>query len=204
MKAKILVMMIAGSFLFAGMLIQTGPAFANPGKTGEGDITLNIAVVNMRTVLQNIPEWEQFHRRHQAKREQAEEIIKNYENRLSVLEMEYENLPPGSPEAEEKREEFESLLREYHQNQQELSGTIQSHWVEGFRKFFVELNDVVSEYARDNEIDLVLKKQQVDLSEATPQELETYEASDVLYAAPQLDISEDIITLLTERYADSD
>lgn len=205
MKKLTLLLKVSGIFLVATILCNLNFVLADSDQgVQQGQAELRIAVVDTRKVLRSSGGWEDFQREHQAKRQEAEEALQEFENRLAVIELEFENLPSGSEQAAEKMEEFEAVLQNYREAEQELTEEIQSHWVEGFRGFFKIMEEVISSYAEENDIDIVLKKQQVDLDSPDAQELETYEASDVLYAATDLDISADITRLFNEKYDENE
>ncbi len=181
---------------------RTGVVLAD-GDAGEADrFALNIAVVDVREVMRNSSEWARFQREHQTMREEAEEILRGYQNRMTVLEMEYESLTPGSERAGEKGREIQALVGEFRQREEELSRQYRLHGMEGFRKFYKALDGVIAAYAEENEIDIVLKRQHVDLSVSEIEELEIFESAAVLFAAPDLDISADIIRAFNELFSE--
>ena len=72
---------------------------------------------------------------------------------------------------------------------------------ESVRAFFAELTRVVSEYAQEHDVHLVLKKQALDL--AAPDSMEQnlqIATAEVLYAAGALDITPQIVERLNAAY----
>ena len=186
----------------AFFLLLSGSASVGQEDAGRERTGLSIRVVDVREVMRNSRLWMRFQRQHLEKRETAEDMIQEYRNRLSVLEMDYEILPPGTDRADQKRREMQALIEEFQQKQEELSEDLQQNWVEGFRTFYETLRNAVESYASENEIDLVLKKQSVDLAVVNMEELGVFESADVLFAASGLDISRDIIRSVNELYAE--
>ncbi|MHC4479875.1 MAG: OmpH/Skp family outer membrane protein [Planctomycetota bacterium] len=160
-----------------------------------------VAVVEMARVLRNSSEWQDS----VAERVQLLETMKRTLNRLTrhvqVLRNEYENLPPDTEERRSKGEKIELALAELQQTRLEFEQRIAGQHGESVRSLFRKLSAAVRAYAEEHDIDLVLKKQDVELAgPETAGDNLLVATAEVLYAARALDISEPIIERLNAAY----
>ncbi len=182
------------------IMCLSSPRFALSESNPEIRASIRIAVVDLRYVMENSYVWENFMQERQTREQEFHDIMQGYRNRLSILEIEYENLPPGTDRTVKKREEMESLEQEYRQRQEELSDSFNRYLLESLSGIYNDLEGVIASYAEENGIELVLKKQQVNWAEIKMEDLGVLQTADVLFAASDLDISAEITDLLNELY----
>lgn len=192
---------LLGAAAFAVVLSVSGPATA-AGKEPVGDaIGLHVAVVDMDRVLAGSKEWRDGVEERSRMQDTARRTLNKLARKDQVLRNEYENLPPGTEERQDKAAEIEAALQEYDEARQELEGDIARQHDESVRKLFAGLNRAVSTYAQEHGIALVLKKQSLQATEPrSPGESLQMATMEVLYADPALDISADIVELLNAEY----
>ncbi len=185
--------------LIAALWFLTAVCFSTARAEIES-VDLKVALVDVATVMEKSNEWVTFQRESRQRREEAEDVLREYQSRLSVLEMEYENLPPGTDRTAQKRREMEDLVEEFQQRQDELSREFREYMMANLRQLYSNLKEIIAIYSQEHGLDLVLKKQEVTPAASDAEDISAFETSAVLYAAPRLDITTEIIDMLNERY----
>jgi len=186
----------------AVLAIVGASAGAQQSQAAVPAAVMRVAVVDMTKVLQGSQQW----RDAVEERARLVDTMKRTLNKLArqtqLLRNEYETLAPGTEERQSKAAEIEKALQEFQQTRLELEGKIAEQHEESVHRLFAKLNRVVSVYATEHGISLVLKKQDFQL--AGPQSAEQslqMATADVLYADAALDISEPIVAALNAEYA---
>jgi len=162
---------------------------------------LRVAVVDMSHVLSASKEWRDAVEERTRLLDTMRRTLNKLTRRNQVLRNEYENLPPGTEERQQKAAEIEQALQEFQQTRLELEEQIARQHDRSVRSLFGKLNGIVASYAQQHGIQLVLKKQDVDLTEAeTVEQSLQIATTEVLYADPALDISEAVVAELNAGY----
>lgn len=169
---------------------------APPGPAG-----VVMAVVDMKGVLRGSRQWRDSAEERARMLDRIRRTLNKLSRQVQVLRNDYENLPPGTDERAQKGAEIEAALQQLEQTRADLEAEMARHQNESVRSFFRRLTDVVSEYARENGIHLVLKKQALDLAgpESIEQNLQIATA-EVLYADAALDITDAVVERLNAAY----
>ena len=160
-----------------------------------------MAVVDMAGVLRGSRQWRDCVEERARMLDRVRRTLNKLSRQVQVLRNDYENLPPGTDERAQKGAEVEAALRNLEQMRAALEAEVAQHQNESVRSFFGELTGVVAKYARENGIQLVLKKQALDLAgpESIEQNLQIATA-EVLYADASLDITPAIVQRLNAAY----
>ena len=160
-----------------------------------------MAVVDMKGVLRGSRQWRDSAEERARMLDRIRRTLSKLSRQVQVLRNDYENLPPGTDERAQKGAEIEAALQQLEQTRADLETEMARHQNESVRSFFRQLTDVVAEYARENGIHLVLKKQALDLAgpESIEQNLQIATA-EVLYADAALDITDAVVERLNAAY----
>jgi Skp family chaperone for outer membrane proteins len=120
---------------------------------------------------------------------------------VQVLRNDYDNLAPGTDQRAQKGAEIEDALRNLEQTRLALEAEVAQHQSESLRSFLGKLSAVVADYAGENGIHLVLKKQALDPAgpESFEQDLQMATA-EVLYADASLDITPAVVERMNAAY----
>ncbi|NLW49392.1 MAG: OmpH family outer membrane protein [Candidatus Brocadiaceae bacterium] len=162
---------------------------------------IRIAVVDMEGVLRGCRQWRDSADERMRALERVRRTLTQLSREVQVLRNDYENLPPGTDERARKGAEVDAALRNLEQQRSEGEMEMARFQNESVRAFFAELTRVVSEYAQEHDVHLVLKKQALDL--AAPDSMEQnlqIATAEVLYAAGALDITPQIVERLNAAY----
>ena len=100
--------------------------------------------------------------------ENAKQTLSNLTQKAQVLRNEYDNLPPGTDERTAKANELQASLQDLQKTQQQFETQIGQSYTAATRTIFAKVGKIVEAYAREHKIDLVLKKQTLDLTGPKP------------------------------------
>jgi Skp family chaperone for outer membrane proteins len=163
---------------------------------------LNVAVVDIARVLRESQQWQDKTEELAARAEQMNRALRKLTERLQILRNEYENLPPLTDERKQKAAQVERSLGELEQRKRGFEMEIAEANTAARRTMFREIASVVADHARENGVSLVLRKVDWDASGVDSIENELLMATtEVLYATPEIDVSEAIVAALNSRYA---
>ena len=161
-----------------------------------------VAVVDMGRVLAESKEWQNAVEERARMLDTTKRTLSKLMRKDQVLRNEYESLPPGSEERQNKATEIEAAVQEYQQTRQELDEKMARQHEESVRRLFGKLTRVVSSYAKEHGIQVVLKKQEFQPAEPGSVEQSLQIATtEVLYADPALDISDAVVERLNAESA---
>ena len=133
--------------------------------------------------------------------ETTRRALSNYERQLRVLRSDYENLPPGTEAAAQKRAQWDEALREAQKAKEEWEGKLSAQRAQSLSQMGRKINALIEQHAKTHGLDLVLKKRDWRLAASRPEELNVVLATmDVLYASERLDITESIVKELNAQY----
>ena len=192
------------SAVHAGSAAAASSAAAAPknAPAASGPRTPTVAVVDMSNVLANSAEWKDMAQERARLTENAKQTLSNLTQKAQVLRNEYDNLPPGTDERTAKANELQAAVQDLQKTQQQLESQIGQNYTAATRTIFTKVAKVVGVYANEHHIDLVLKKQTLDLSgpETLGQNI-MLATTEVLYADPGLDISQVVTDKLNAEYS---
>lgn len=155
-----------------------------------------IGVVDFERVKLGVPRWKA--------------PIENLRTKQDVLADELSSLQQQLREKELKRDSFEPNTIEYVRENVELQGSKQAlqirrdeytKWIERARAeledhFIRELKGAIAKVAAERGLVLVLRVRHVETDDGLGQRLQTFALNDVLWHAPTLDLTEDVIRIL--------
>ena len=162
---------------------------------------LRVAVVDMSTVLRSSKQWRDAGEERMRLMEQMSLTLGKLGQHVQVLRNEYGNLPPGTEERAQKEREIAEALDKLQTTRREFETQIAEHHNRAGRELFQKITEAVRDHAEENDIDLVLKKQQLDFTgvETVEQSL-LLATTEVLYARTTLDISEAVVERINADY----
>ncbi len=182
----------------AVLLAAAEPGRQEPPPAAADGVT--VAVLEMATVLADCEQWQDAANERRRLIDKMTRSLGKRDQHLQLLRNERENLPPDTAERREKEQEIRDALQEREKSRREFERQITEHYDNAIRRLLKDLNEAVRNYAAENEVDLVLKKQSLELTERENPEL-LLATTDVLYAGADLDISEQIVKQLNAGYA---
>mgnify|MGYP006278339159 CR=1 FL=1 len=201
-QAVLLPRLIGAAMLLVLVVAATGfGAEAEP----ERHRALRVAVVNVDRIFEHCKQWDDVRDELRRLREKASSTLKKYERQVRLLRSEYENLPSGTERARKKGIELQSTLQEFQNSRREFEEQLSRKRTDALSGMLKRMGEVVADYARENDIDLVLKAGRVQLSPGSdPQSstaaLRRAAIADVLFARKRYDISEEIVRRLNAAY----
>ncbi|MFP4027212.1 MAG: OmpH family outer membrane protein [Candidatus Brocadiia bacterium] len=190
-------------FLLLSLLIPGlhGVAGEKNAAGSDGTQKLKIAVVDLDRILKESERWKDFLNEHEQMEQKAKRTLKKYQTQIRILRSDYENLPQGTERAAKKRSKIRTAVEEYQKVKSKFETEMQNHRLESLSDMFNTINEIITLHAREHDLDLVLKKQDLSVSASQPKELGVIVATaDVLFAENKFDITHDILKELNARY----
>ncbi len=163
---------------------------------------LRIAVVDMSEIMRKSGRWQDSTEERMRMMDRMRRTLTKMGEQLQVLRNEYENLPPDTEQRAQKQREMSDALQDLQETRSEFETEIAEHHNQAAREMFAAITEAVKAHAEQNGLDLVLKKQNLDLSGAQSVEQSLLLATtEVLYARPVLDISDAVVKRVNAGYA---
>jgi Skp family chaperone for outer membrane proteins len=185
----------------AGLLLLDGrPQTVSAAAPAERNAGFRVAVVDVEKVLQGSQQWADCEEQQREVRDRMVRALSKLEAQLRVLRSEYENLPPGTPAARDKAAQLDAASRQYQEARMNFEREMETKRADAMSSIFNKIGGIVEQYARENDLDLVLKKRRFAGSAATPLDLSLYTAADVLFARESFDITDEVIRRLNAGY----
>ncbi|MFO8008440.1 MAG: OmpH family outer membrane protein [Candidatus Brocadiia bacterium] len=162
---------------------------------------LRIAVVDLSEIMRESEQWQDTTEERMRMMDRMRRTLTKMSEQLQVLRNEYENLPPDTEQRAEKQREMANALQELQRTRNEFETEIAEHHNQAAREMFTAVTEAVKAHAEQNDLDLVLKKQNLDLAgmEDVEQSL-LLATTEVLYARPMLDISGAVVERINADY----
>ncbi len=188
--------MIVAAAVFAAIAIAM-TSYSGHAADAKGDVSktgIRIAVVNLRTVFQKNKLNDEFDNKMETEKGKALAEVEAITKKIDALKAEMKTRTTGSNDYLNLMSqvlEQQGMLqakKEYFQQSMEAR---QQRFTE---ELYIKAKDAISEYAAKNKIDLVLVKDEITLPAASPNDLMlALSTRKVLYAAPELDITDAIL-----------
>lgn len=196
---------LAAAGLVVAAAFVLGESFAQPARMAVPPTPAKVAVCDLVNVFKNYKKVEKLNTQLQEKERELKAEEDRRVKMVSDLSEEIKALAEGSPEYEKRAEEI--LRRRF-----ELDGwkktneTLLLKWhYNATRQMFEEIQAVVKQVATERGYDLVLFREADNYQAANTNELleEVVARRKVLYSNPSLDITQDVLALVNQRYATS-
>jgi len=148
-----------------------------------------IGVIDIKEVVNNCKYGQSIMQQLNKKYEELKTKLQQEVKKLEELKQEIQNKSAlWSKEVKEKKqEEYQKLLQEVRQLQQESEVEMQAYQQKLLQPLFNKLEKVISDYAKDNDYDLIIEKKQ----------------PGIYYASPKIDITNKIIKILDNMYEEN-
>jgi len=177
---------------------------SGPGAGEAQDLAprpLRLAVVDLDQVLAGSEEGKEYHLARMQLLETRRRVLELHDRQLRTLQNELEGLPPGTDKTIEKRSAIEAALRALSRTELEFDRQLEAQRIEAVGKVFNKINAVLEQYAREHDLDVVLKRQDLQVSPANAGGLSILMATaDVLYVNDRYDVTDAIIRQLNASY----
>ena len=188
-------LLACGTILLLSITSTAGAASSDSGTPPT------IAVVDLSGIFRTTEEWKDYQATHQKSLEKMERVLSKLERNLRVLRSEYQNLAPGTDARKSKRKELEEGLKEFQKEKSNFQQQISKDYNDFLQKMFRKVTGAVEKYARENGIDMVLKKTNLKQSPTSPSQTDLMIATtNVLYAGKQIDITDQVAEKLNSEY----
>jgi outer membrane protein len=141
-----------------------------------------VAMVDMQRLLDSAPQMQQARARLTAEFAERDAALREQRDRLAQMEQRLRGAAPSLPDIDAAAlgREIETLRRSIGRTQDRLRDDLAARNREERDRVWDQLNDAVAQYARANDIDLVLP-------------------SPVLYASARVDITDRVLDLLRQQ-----
>lgn len=163
---------------------------------------LKIGVVNVNKVFDNYKKKRVLEEDLRMAREQKSRVLREKDKEIKRLTEEIKMLELGS-EARKKREsELEKKQVEFRSFTEVTASGLSDRKREITEALYLDIAAVVEEFGRSNGFDLIMKWESVDIKSETLDEL-LYKINQktVLFAADTVDITQQVIDRMNEKYA---
>ncbi|WP_347242951.1 OmpH family outer membrane protein [Thermogutta sp.] len=157
------------------------------------EMNAKIGVIDLAAVMQRIPELRAELTELQSDVQRAQSQFQKRQSELLSLQKELQTL---SPESQEFQQRQQTLQQQMSQLQMEMQ-LQQQQFFERERKAYLSalgrIDEAVQKVARAKGLIIVLKQSRPPAATSNPQELLSYLAREVIWAEPNLDITDDVI-----------
>lgn len=161
---------------------------------------LSIAVVDWPRLINSLAEWRDNQDSLRQKNQEMERVDREMRRRIDVVKTEMKDLAVGTDERAAKEEELDRLQSELRTKMdlfdRQIKRTIGTYLEDIYRKVITDVND----YAKEHHYDLVVKTQEIDLSQTRMSVRSQIEVSSVLYSSGRADITDALIKILNDKY----
>jgi Skp family chaperone for outer membrane proteins len=169
------------------------------------EVTVKIAVVNIGKVYSDMQESKDFTNSLKVQRDEFLRKRDEYKKKIEALQAEMKNLKSDSGQFKEKNDELVRTALEADYYDKITTDNLQRVQKLQLKSQFDKIEAAVIDYATQKGIDLVLTERRMDLPEDlrefTRDQVDTVLSSrNVLYRAPKIDISSEIIAVLDSKY----
>lgn len=168
----------------------------------DGEAGLNVAVVDMIKVLTECQANVEHREQNIEKQKEIKEVLDKLSDEADTIRQELETaISPGTKEHEEqllKWFEKQAMIKAYEEAKKKAMTVETQAWME---QLYQDALEEISRVALKDGYDLVLDKEEIDMSPTSPGELEDIiRGRDVLFCTASLDITAQIIENLDRAY----
>ncbi|ASV75066.1 hypothetical protein THTE_2464 [Thermogutta terrifontis] len=164
-------------------------------ETAATDTRMNarIGVIDLPAVMQRIPEFRAELTELQSDVQRAQSQFQKRQSELLSLQKELQTLPPESQEFQQRQQTLQQQMSQL-QTEMQLQ---QQQFFERERKAYLSafgrIDEAVQKVARAKGLVIVLRQSRPPAATSNPQELLAYLAREVIWAEPDLDITDDVV-----------
>lgn len=161
-----------------------------------------IGVVNISKVFDNYKKKRVLEEDLRVTREQKSRVLREKDKEIKRLADEIKMLELGSDVRKKREAEFEKKQVEFRSFTEVTSAALGDRKREITEKLYLEIAAAVEEYGRSNGFDLIIKWENVEIKSDNMEEL-LYKINQktVLYAAETVDITQQIIDMVNNKYS---
>lgn len=169
-------------------------------KPATGGTNLRIAVADIARIFESYSRRIEYQGKLEATGKSLREREQLLRARISRLEDDISKLAMGHPQRVELLNELVKQRDEFRQFSVEARKELDDTVRKSTRLLYADIVEVIEEYARFHNIDLVIKQQSFKPDQATAEnQAHSIGRRTVLYCAPEIDITDAIITILNDR-----
>lgn len=195
----------AAAIILAIATVFCAAAYAADAETTEGATKQKkapqIAVIDITRVYRSYAKADEFQKKLEELGKAFSEKEQGLAARIRQLEQEGASLSMGSPRRQEVRDELAGKQEELAQFRDEATRRLDEALRSGTLEVYEDLVKAVAEYAKAHAIDIVLKQQSFDPNQPSARDQSVrIGQGNVLYCAPEFDITEPVIAILNKSY----
>jgi Skp family chaperone for outer membrane proteins len=193
-RRRIVVLAVTATALAVALSAGQARAQAQP---------VRIAVVNTAKVFNEMQEFKDLSQKLEAERRDLQAQAKQRETDIQQLEQERDVFRPDSPQYQEAQQKYLGKAIELRTWGEMTQADQQRRYKLEMRRLFDKLQTAAADLARERGIGLVLtqRRPDIDLEKVNMEQLKSaIMQTDVLYVAPEADITNDLIAQLDARY----
>jgi Skp family chaperone for outer membrane proteins len=184
--------------------IALAALWLTPGAaTAQEQMPLRVAMCVPGKIFRQLHETQELQRRMDAERERFEREERERRERLEGLRMHRDQLMPGMPQFDERHQELVRAMIEFEAWGRVMQMEVQRKQKQHTKHLFDRIQQGAGEVARQRGFHMVIAEPEVpeNIDMVTPEQLNmALTQRNVLYAADLVDISDDIVAHLNERF----
>ena len=162
---------------------------------------LKIGVVDLQAVSENWLKWGKLDDVLDEQTLKANKTLEEKDGEIAALEQRIQVLPPDEPKLRQLQNELEKLRADREAFCSEATQRLENTAVTFGRELLTNMLDVVKKYGEDNNLTLILKKQEYPLAGVTWTELLSVAWNhEVLHRDEKIDLTDKITRILNEKY----
>ncbi|MHC4391933.1 MAG: OmpH/Skp family outer membrane protein [Planctomycetota bacterium] len=197
-KAGLVALLPAGLFV-AGAVALTFSFVARPaiGQAGGAE-NVKVGVVGLAKVFEEYKKTKELEERINQERDKLKGELDAQRNRIKELNKEMELLDSDGDTYKLKEEERYLEAARLDLFKKRIERSIKIKWEEYNLLLLEDIEDVVSNYGKQNGYTLILK---VEGQQDDENKLPLFGLKNVMYFAPHIDITTDVVQILNQRYS---
>ena len=178
-------------------LVSTGRAQEDAPEQAPGEF--RAAVLNVDQILRDSQEWQDDAQQRASMAERAERVLKPLDRQRRASQRAVHDYPIGTEERREAEKAAREKELEYQRKRAELDAEMKQQFADSYRNIMSKISTAAGEYAKANGVQMVLKVgSPTDLD--NQRDLLDVHMQQVVYAAPGLDISQEVVKMLNAEY----
>lgn len=189
---------LAALTLVVALALNLSPARAQSAQPTK------VAIANPAKIFQQLQETNDLKAKMENTRKTLEQQEFERRQKIKDLEAQRNQLKPDAPAYQERQHELLQATMEFQVWGQMMQADVQREQKQQMKSLFDKITTAVTEVATQKGIDLVIAEQRPDLDNIDQLNVEQVRAlintRNVLFSAPQIDISNDVIAAMDAKY----
>jgi RNA polymerase sigma factor (sigma-70 family) len=159
-----------------------------------------VGSVNINAVFEKIERARQARQQLQADATREQESLERLQSRLRELDLRRNSKAPDGSDAGDLEAEIASLKRLFEEKREQATSEIARREARAVAVLDADIRSAIAEVARKQGLSYVVKVTPAPAADANTTDVQAVLNRSVLYADPRLDITEEVIRMLNDRY----